>query len=172
MKRNIFVVVVGLVLVLLLAGCTPKPVINVNLGDDIIPLNGDFNNQGCTITISSEDHLMTRTANPVNNEVVGQYILVYEYTHNETVYTCERMVFVVDDIAPIVTLNAGIDTITVGTEWIDSSVTSIDNYDTELTLDISGEVDYNSIGRYMITYTVTDMSENVAEIVRYVTVIE
>lgn len=58
--------------------------------------------------------------------------------------------------------------------WEDSGVSATDNYDGDLTnkVIVTGVVNTNEVGEYIITYKVTDSSGNVATIKRYVNVIE
>ncbi len=69
-------------------------------------------------------------------------------------------------------MNLGVDTIKLGEDWQDASVTVTDNSLGEITLTVSGTVDTSTLGTYLITYTATDASGNTSSITRYVTVIE
>jgi hypothetical protein len=127
---------------------------------------------GCIITINDKEYPMTVDSNNVNTNEIGTYIIHYSYTLNNTVYTYQRVVFVTDQTPPVVTLNEGVDTIHVGDDWIDSSVTAIDNYSTDLFITTNGTVDTSVPGTYQIEYIVTDEAQNSTNCIRIVTVIE
>ena len=70
----------------------------------------------------------------------------------------------------MVTLNPGVDTVELGTEHIDASVTVEDL--THTILFTIGTVDINTAGTYILTYRVVDDYDNETTILRYVTVYE
>ena len=81
----------------------------------------------------------------------------------------------VDGKAPVITLH-GEDTVIVkqGDPYVEKGATAQDNYDGDLTdnIEISGDVDTNTIGTYTVTYTVSDSVGNVATAERTVKVVE
>ena len=104
---------------------------------------------------------------------MGVYVVSYSVTDssgNETVVT--RTVNVVDTVAPIASLIAGIDTVYVGEDFDLASVDCEDNYYDTCTVTVDGSVDTNTVGTYIIEYTVTEDSGNSTVIYRYVNVIE
>jgi hypothetical protein len=58
-----------------------------------------------------------------------------------------------------------------GNQYIEQGSITTDNVDTGLIAGISGDVDFNTLGTYYVTYTVKDASENLATAVRTVEVV-
>jgi len=112
----------------------------------------------------------------VDSNTVGNYTLTYSVTDasgNEATRT--RTVNVVDTVAPVITLN-GANPLQheVGTTYIDLGATAQDVVDGDVTSEItvSGSVDSNTVGNYMLIYSVTDAAGNEATITRNVNVID
>ena len=114
---------------------------------------------------------MDSVSNNIDENIIGEYVITYSYLDDEVTYNCTRFVKVIDSTRPEVTLNPGIDTIKINGVFIDAGVTCSDNYDTSLTVAISGSVDTGVMGRYILTYTVTDDSSNSTDIIRIVNVV-
>ena len=71
-----------------------------------------------------------------------------------------------DAIAPVITVNAGTDTVEQGSTWTDAGATS----DGGEEVTAQGTVDVNIVDIYTITYTATDAAGNVGTATRSVTV--
>ncbi|MGJ8683502.1 MAG: FG-GAP-like repeat-containing protein [Nonlabens sp.] len=82
------------------------------------------------------------------------------------------MVTVVDDTAPVITLNGNAtETVPQSPTYTDPGATALDNCTDPITVVVSGDtVDPNVIGVYTITYTATDASGNTVSVDRIVTV--
>ncbi len=84
-----------------------------------------------------------------------------------------RTVNVVDTTNPIVTLIGDSEvTIEVFGTYDDLGITKSDNSMIEPTLEIIGEVNYNVVGEYIITYTVTDSFGNETSVIRTINVVD
>ena len=69
-----------------------------------------------------------------------------------------------DTTAPLITLNGESNiTLIVGEAYIELGATAIDNVDGNLSVSISGKVNINKLGIYLITYTAEDLVGNVAK---------
>lgn len=71
----------------------------------------------------------------------------------------------VDTTAPVLTLNgASVVPVVVGTSYTDQGATALDNIDGDITSRISATstVDINTLGTYMVTYSVSDLTGNAA----------
>ena len=144
-------------LVLFLASCTPKAIITLEEGMDTVEVYDIYQIRGCTVTLGEDEYRMKVVNNPVDNEIVGEYIIEYEKEVNGRTYTCQRVVFIVDQTRPELTLNPGIDTITIGDDWVDAGVTVIDNYDQEITASVDdSEINIFEEGTYAVYYTAVD----------------
>jgi len=79
---------------------------------------------------------------------------------------------VTDKIAPVITLNDKPTlSIILGENYDEKGATVIDNYDQNIQLSISGDVDTHKIGRYQITYSATDKAGNRATVTRSINII-
>ena len=88
-------------------------------------------------------------------------------------YDVIRTVNVVDQTAPTITiLGDNPVTIEAGSTYTDAGATATDNYNNDVSADITAAstVDSNTIGSYTVTYTVSDASGNQATAVRTVIV--
>ena len=160
-----------LVLLILLVGCQQQDIsVVLNPGYDIIGINEEWIDEGCTLDINDDFTIdMEVSSNNLDVTKSGEYNIVYfeEYGGNE--YTCLRIVKVIDETGPVVTLNPGIDTIIVGEEWIDASIT-VEGSNNDIV--VMGTVDSNTAGSYEIIYIVTDDTMDVTIITRIINVIE
>ncbi|AIO19449.1 hypothetical protein KQ51_01573 [Candidatus Izimaplasma bacterium HR1] len=105
---------------------------------------------------------------------LGDYIITYTLRDDEGVLieTKTRTVSVVDTTKPSANINAGVDTINIGETWIDAGVFVSDNYDTDLTIEITSELDNQTVGNYEVYYKVIDESGNYIRAKRIVNVVD
>ena len=160
-------------IVLSLISCS-KDIINTELeaGYDIVKVNSEWVDEGCILNENDEKYIeMYVKSNNVDTSTIGDYEVVYSLAYSSEDYSCLRIVKVIDDEAPSIIFNAGIDTIIKGEEWIDAGVTVADNYDNDVSVEIIGIVSNNIVGTYVITYTAADNSGNSKSIERIVNVI-
>jgi CheY-specific phosphatase CheX len=103
----------------------------------------------------------------VDTSVPGQYVITYNVsdTAGNAATAISRTVTVVDTTAPVLVLvgDAAI-TVEQGTTYSESGATASDNFEGDITANvlISGTVDINIIGSYIITYSVSDTAGNAA----------
>ena len=166
--------IIPFLLILLLASClpaTPEATTSLGAGIDIVGIGDTWIDGGCELTLGNETYDMTTTTT-VDTAVIGETAVIYTHTLDDTTYRCERIVKVIDDTSPTLTLLAGLDTIAVGDTWVDAGVTVSDEVTSEPLVQVDGTVDTTVAGTYTVTYTATDEAGNVATIVRVVTVTE
>jgi hypothetical protein len=113
----------------------------------------------------------------VNNNAVGAYTLHYNVSDpsGNPAEEKTRTVNVVDTAPPAITLSGGNVAVEVGTAYVEPGYTATDNYDGEITANVtvSGEVNPTVPDTYILSYNVSDSSGNPAEEkVRTVFVIE
>jgi hypothetical protein len=115
------------------------------------------------------------TVNPVDTSVLGTYTVTYDVTdsNGNSATQMTRTVNVVDTTAPIITLIGGNVQLTVGDAYADDGATAEDNYDGNLTANVSviNNVDSSVAGVYIVEYYVSDSSGNSANINRTVEVV-
>lgn len=110
-------------------------------------------------------------------EKVGTYIerVVVRDEQGNTSFPMRIKVIVANDLVVPVIKGAEDKVIRVGDNFnAREGVTAYDNEDGDLTnkIVVTGKVQTNTVGRYTLTYTVTDSSKNMAKVTRVVEVIE
>lgn len=140
-------------------------------GIDTIEINTEWIDEGATITYGEACKEMIPSGF-VDVSTLGTYEITYTVLHDDENYEIVRIVTVVDETAPVLTLISGEDTIIKGEEWEDEGVAVIDNSLETITYITTGEVDIDKLGVYIITYTAVDSSGNISTIDRVVYVIE
>ena len=169
--------ILGLILISLLwlTGCAPIEasdiVIQLKPGVDTVEVNTTFHDAGATAKATWMSLAVTVVENTVDVTTTGIYHIVYECEYQGIVKQVERIVAVIDETPPVVTLNAGVDTILKNGTWTDAGVSATDNDGKAVTIDVIGEVLPQYVGEYLIQYVVTDTTGNVTIAVRYVNVV-
>ena len=186
-KKNFFILICSLIVFisLCIGGYFYYDKVYLNkINDIIMSLNGDeyitlnlndeYNDDGAKATFRKEDitNNIIKYSNLKSNEV-GDYVIDYkvEYLGKEKKVT--RFIKVKDNISPEITLNGKENiSIYIGTNYKDEGAKAIDNYDGDITNNISVEnnIDINNEGKYTIKYSIMDSSGNSAEIIRNIEV--
>lgn len=135
-----------------------------------IEVGSSYTDAGATATDNSGSDISTDivTNGAVNSGVLGSYTITYDVTdeNGNIASSVTRTVNVVDTTNPIITLNGQEEmTIEVGSTYIDLGALASDNYDGDITDSILtvNNVDANTIGTYIITFNVSDLSGNNAD---------
>ena len=148
-------------------------------GDDpmTVEIGSSYNELGA-IASDPEDGELTDDidiSGTVNTNVFGTYQIQYIVTDsnsNTTIVT--RTVEVVDTTNPSITLIGGEEiTVEVGGSFVDPGATATDTYQGNISsvIVVTGSVDTDALGTYVIRYNVSDSSGNAAtEVTRTVTV--
>ncbi len=152
------------------------PVITLT-GDAIIAHNyGDvYTDQGATATDNVDATVTVTVTGGVTIDAVNSYTITYTATDaagNEATPVVRTVN--VDDLAgPVITLNGdNIITLGKGRVYKELGATALDNVDGELIVEApTGTVDYDTIGQYELTYSVSDSANNVSSLVRTVDVV-
>lgn len=172
MRKILIVIVISLVI--LLASCQKEIIVSnmrLNESNDTVEINTTWVETWAYITVEGVDVIMGAD-NTVDVSTLGIQTVTYSHEVNGKTYSISRKVIVVDQIKPVITLNAGVDTVKVGEDWIDGSVSVIDNSNENISVTVSGTVNTNIAAVYEITYSAVDSSGNNNSLVRYVTVVE
>jgi hypothetical protein len=161
-------------LLFLLVSCDSlfKPKIVLETGDDIVNVFEEHIDAGCYLKVGSNKYDMTVISNNVDTDVIGEYKIEYEYEYKEKLYSYERIVKVVDEEAPTISLNPGNDTIKVGETHLDAGIEASDNYSETVEIVINSDLDITKVGTYTIQYVVTDEAGNISSLTRVVNVVE
>lgn len=109
--------------------------------------------------------------NAPNTSVVGDYEVIYSYKILGLKKEKKVVVHVVDKEPPTIVLN-GLDKqeVFLNDEYEEAGYEVSDNYDSNVKVEIDGEIDTSEIGNYYLTYRATDTSNNKTEVVRKVVV--
>ena len=152
---------------------TTAPVITIT-GDATVTIEvgATYTDAGATATDESGDITVTSTST-VDTSIVGSYTVTYTATDssgNEATAVV-RTVNVVDTTAPVIILNGDNPmNIEVGGTFTDPGASATDNYDTEISVSVTGTVDNTTVGAYNLTYTATDSSDNTTTVIRIVNI--
>lgn len=168
MKKYMIMFMFSILLIGLYACAEPsidRLKISLNPGIDTIDVDTPFIDEGAKASYGLRRLDVEVISNTVDTSTPGVYEIVYYTTHLDFEKTITRMVTVVDDFMPNVDLNVGLDTVFVGDVWIDAGVDS----DDEIDVLVSGFVNTNIAGEYIITYRINDGQLTLK---RYVNVIE
>lgn len=98
--------------------------------------------------------------NNVNDQKVGAYVVAYEVTDlagNKALIN--RTVNVVDRVAPIIAKVGDTVFVEVKSPYTEPGISATDNYDASVSV-VSGAVNVNKTGTYVLNYTATDTAGN------------
>ncbi len=115
------------------------------------------------------------TENTIDTSKVGEYTVKYTANYKKLSAEFIRKVSVKDTAPPVITLNGDAEvSITKGKKFEDAGIVAQDNYDGDISsnVTVSGSVDAEKTGEYVITYEIKDSSGNTATATRKVTVKE
>ena len=160
---------------------TTAPVISITGSNPTVIIQGTaYVDAGATATDNVDGTVLAYTiSNNVNVNVPGTYSVVYSAADSSgNSATATRTVIVQsasgDTTSPLITiLGNNPETIEVGSIYVDAGATALDDYDGDLTLNITttSDVDTTTIGVYSIVYTVSDAAGNTANTTRVVNVV-
>jgi hypothetical protein len=157
-----------------LLGCIDPAVIleaELNPGIDTLELHSEFVDAGAEAMYGKQVISVPVISNNVDTSQLGTYEIVYTLNYQFQTVTITRIVTIIDETPPVILLNPGIDTITLGQVWLDAGAVSSDNSLEVLTITVLGSVNINLAGDYTITYRATDSSGNTTEMIRIVSVL-
>ena len=139
-----------------------------------LKLNDEYNEAGSIAHFREEDitHLIN-TEGSVDTSKVGDYIIKYNVNYKNKDKTIERSIKIIDDVIPEIKLKGKTEvSLYVNDKYSESGATASDNYDGDITdnIVITGEVDTSKEGKYELTYTIKDSSNNENSVKRVVVV--
>ena len=111
-----------------------------------------------------------------NNEIINlidaQRIVMLKKQLTNKLVLYEPEPLIEDTVAPEITLNGQKNmTLTIGDTYVEQGATALDNYDGNVNVTITGTVDTQRVGTYVITYTAIDSAGNKAVETRNVQVV-
>lgn len=155
---------------------TVGPVITLNGEAEInIEIGSQFVDLGATAYDEFEkvDTIVTSDS-AVDTSKLGQYIITYKaIDSSRNITTAIRKVNVVDTVPPEIILNGDTEVvIEAGQKYEELGAIGIDKVDGNFKATVSGDVNTNVPGEYILTYTATDNSGNSSTLTRKVKVID
>ncbi len=156
---------------------TESPVITLEGQPEITLIQGgEYIEAGATAIDERDGILSVSISGTVNTDVLSVYMVTYTAIDSagNTAIAIRTVTVELgpDTVPPVITLE-GISQVTIiqGDDYIEAGATSLDERDGELSVTITGFVDTSLGGEYIVTYSATDSSNNIATVYRTVTVI-
>jgi len=153
------------------------PVVTLSGSNLVNHFQGDtYTEAGANAFDDRDGSIDVTISGAVNNNTLGSYVLTYTATDTAgNIGTATRTVNVVltpDAIAPVVTLN-GENPISIFqfSTYTEAGASATDNRDGSVDVTISGAVDNNTLGSYVLTYSATDIAGNIGSAIRTVNVV-
>lgn len=168
----LFIAVLASALVLFLS-IKPKIILN---GEQqmTVELGSEFSDPGATAVFNGKDISdLLYSKGHVDVNKIGDYKITYSLKYLMRTFSKTRTVTVADTAAPVLTLNgASSVNIFLGDGFIEPGYSAIDSYEGDLSskVTVTGEIDNNTEGDYLLKYSVSDSSGNIAEAERKVVV--
>jgi len=141
----------------------------------ILEVFDTYTELGASLSGESAAQFTLEIVGTVDTTTLGVYVITYNVLDSnlDIVTTSNRTITVLDTTDPeIVLLGEQSITINVYDNYTDLGVEYSDNLDTVLDYNLSNNVDPNVVGIYDVVYTVTDLSGNIATIIRTVNVVD
>ena len=146
---------------------TTKPVITLTGASEIIlEVKRDaYEELGATATDNYDGNITDNIviSGSVNTNVVGDYTISYNVTdvHNNVADTVTRTIHVVDTTKPVITLDENnVYTMEVHGDIPTFAATATDNYDENVTVVPTHNINKDVVGTYTVTFTATDANNN------------
>ena len=90
-------------------------------GIDTVEINSTWVDMKAYFVINDVEYEMTTTST-VDSHERGVNEIIYTYEYEDMVYQITRFVAVLDQTPPVLSLNPGVDTITIGSNWVDTGI--------------------------------------------------
>lgn len=149
------------------------PVITI-LGDNplFLDVGGSFQDPGVTAIDAIAGEVSVTVSGSVDASTLGSYELTYTATDpSNNSAQATRTVEVVDRMPPVITLVGPANLSLVQDDpYEELGAQAFDNYDGDISVEISGTVDVSTVGTYNVTYSAKDASNNQSTVERLVEV--
>lgn len=136
----------------------------------------DYEEQGVIIKNATGNYTSKiKIDKNIDTKKIGNYYIDYSLKLGAKTLHVRRNVKIIDDINPVIELKGEqITKISINKEYIEPGYRALDEYDGEITdkVQIIGEIDTEKYGEYILTYKVTDNSNNQTEVNRIIKVID
>ncbi|MDD2435911.1 MAG: DUF5011 domain-containing protein [Bacilli bacterium] len=155
-----------------------KDVVSFTLNEPIIQeieVNSEYIELGAKVIVNNIDQTndIEIDTNDLNIMELGEYTIIYKIIVNNKIYQETRKVIIKDTISPTIQLKGSNNiTLVLNEPYQEYGYQVSDNHDKELDdkVIITNNVNNKVVGDYIVTYSITDSSNNTATTERYVTV--
>ncbi len=136
------------------------PIIQIDTTDIIVEVCTDYQLPTATIIDNGQTFIIAGISD-FNVNTLGTYTITYSYSNKAgQSVSATRKIIVKDTTAPVFDFKNLNKKIIKGNDFSYQYVTVSDNYDEEVTFTVSGEVNTSKIGKYELTFTAVDSSNN------------
>ena len=157
---------------------TKPPVITL-VGESLISLTigEEYIEPGFNAVDEKDGVVDVLVTGKININKIGSYVLIYtaKDTVGNTAITKRaiKVIDIPDETKPVVTLvGSSLVTLTKGEDFTEPGFSAVDSHDGDIPVIVTGVVNINKIGAYVITYKATDKAGNTATLKRTVIIKE
>lgn len=142
----------------------------------VISYRDEYEEQGVIVKNATGNYMSKiKIDSNIDTKKIGNYYVDYSLKIGGKTLHVRRNVKVIDDINPVIKLKGEqIIKISINKQYIEPGYTAIDEYDGDITnkVQITGEIDAENYGEYVLTYKATDNSNNQTEVNRIIKVVD
>lgn len=142
----------------------------------VISYRDEYEEQGVIVKNATGNYMSKiKIDSNIDTKKIGNYYVDYSLKIGGKTLHVRRNVKVIDDINPVIKLKGEqIIKMSINKQYIEPGYTAIDEYDGDITnkVQITGEIDAENYGEYVLTYKATDNSNNQTEVNRIIKVVD
>ena len=142
----------------------------------VISYRDEYEEQGVIVKNATGNYMSKiKIDSNIDTKKIGNYYVDYSLKIGGKTLHVRRNVKVIDDIDPVIKLKGEqIIKISINKQYIEPGYIAIDEYDGDITnkVQITGEIDAENYGEYVLTYKATDNSNNQTEVNRIIKVVD
>lgn len=142
----------------------------------VISYRDEYEEQGVIVKNATGNYMSKiKIDSNIDTKKIGNYYVDYSLKIGGKTLHVRRNVKVIDDINPVIKLKGEqIIKMSINKQYIEPGYTAIDEYDGDITnkVQITGEIDTENYGEYVLTYKATDNSNNQTEVNRIIKVVD
>ncbi len=177
MKRFVIVFILFIVIFVVSVLYNTLPRLELNGSKNmVISYRDTYHEAGVIVKNANDDYVSkVKIDSNVDTKVIGSYYVDYSLKIGRKTLRVRRNVRVVDDVSPVIKLKGEqIVQVSLNDVYEEPGYKAVDEYDGDITdrVEVIGEVDTSNYGEYVLTYRVTDNSNNKVEVNRIVKVID
>lgn len=142
----------------------------------VISYRDEYEEQGVIVKNATGNYMSKiKIDSNIDTKKIGNYYVDYSLKIGGKTLHVRRNVKVIDDIDPVIKLKGEqIIKMSINKQYIEPGYIAIDEYDGDITnkVQITGEIDAENYGEYVLTYKATDNSNNQTEVNRIIKVVD